>query len=182
MRKKRKNYKIASQNIKIICYTQDMKYSLILSLSLVALSAGAGLGLSALHQSTVPTQVSVLTTLQIETGASGFIIPTYVPDSTQSMAVLAALTSPIFDSEIAIDNSNPTNDPVIDVVSKKEIESVYVTLGKEPMVSPRAIVAARSAQISTKPQASVVARFAQPAVVQEHIATNSLKYIIGIYR
>lgn len=159
-----------------------MKHSLSLSFSLVALSASAGLGLSALHQSTVPTQVSVLGTPHIETSENGFIIPIYVPDSTQSTAVLAALTSPSFNREIAIDNFTPTNDLAIDIVPEKEIEAVSVTLSKELMVSRRAVVVAKPAQVSTKPQASVVARFVQPAVVQEHIATNSLKYIIGIYR
>ncbi len=159
-----------------------MKNIFIISLSLVALSAGAGLGLSALHQSTVPTQVSVLATPQIETGANGFAIPTYVPNILKFTAVLAALTSPDLDSGIISDDPAPTIGPVLVIAPEKDIESVSVTPSKGPIVTPRAVVAAQPAQYRTNTQASVVARSAQPAVVRERTATNKLEYIVGVYR
>ena len=159
-----------------------MKYKLIITFFLAALSVGAGIGLSALHQSSVPTQVSVLSTLQIDTSENGFVIPTYVPDILKFTAVLAALKSPDLDIGIISNDPAPTIGLVIDVVPEKDIEAVSVTPSKEPIVTPGAVLAAQPAQVRTKTQASVVARSAQPVVVQDRTTTNRLKYIVGVYR
>mgnify|MGYP006076568285 FL=1 len=182
------NIQSSSQNSQIPCYMRIMKNIFVLSISLVALSAGAGLGLSALHQSTVPSQASVLSTPLIETGANGFVIPTYVPDATQSVAALETLTTPDLESDNVVFDTPSTataipSTPAIEVATP-DVPNVE---SEEPFVSPKAIVRATP---NRKP-ASVVTRAAitmprivlQPAVQERAAeATNSLKYVVGVYR
>ena len=135
------NIQSSSQNSQIPCYMRIMKNIFVLSISLVALSAGAGLGLSALHQSTVPSQASVLSTPLIETGANGFVIPTYVPDATQSVAALETLTTPDLESDNVVFDTLSTataipSTPAIEVATP-DVPNVE---SEEPFVSPKAIV------------------------------------------
>lgn len=71
-----------------------MKKVALLSLSLVALSGGAGLGLSALHEFNMNVQTSALATPDNIQADSGFIIPDHVPDVAQFVAIAPSLPAP----------------------------------------------------------------------------------------
>jgi hypothetical protein len=71
-----------------------MKNTVLLSLSLVAFSGTAGLGLSALHEFNMNVQTSALATPDNMSADSGFVIPEYVPDAAQFAAFAPTLAAP----------------------------------------------------------------------------------------
>lgn len=157
-----------------------MKHTFILSLSLVALSGGAGLGLSALHQSTIPTEVTVLSTPALETGATGFVIPEFVPDVVAPrVATLQTLTAPVSEDDVTFESAS--------------LGDLLTTAIEKPITAPIATVATPTQKPRVKRQ--VVTRSVQPVLTaprtvspsagqQERAtaATNRLEYIVGVYR
>ena len=71
-----------------------MKHVAFLSVSLVALSGTAGLGLSSLHDFNMNVQTSALATPDSLPAESGFVIPDYVPETDQLTGVAPALDAP----------------------------------------------------------------------------------------
>ncbi|MEO0402593.1 MAG: hypothetical protein AAF214_09490 [Pseudomonadota bacterium] len=73
-----------------------MKSMFALSLSLVAFSGGAGLGLSILHDYSTSVQTAALASPEIQSDAtSGFVIPQHVPSVTLPSLAAPALPQPV---------------------------------------------------------------------------------------
>jgi hypothetical protein len=148
-----------------------MKKIAILSLSLVALSGTAGLGLSALHGYNMDVQTSALSTPDNIPSDSGFVIPEYVPDAAQfaAFALAPVTTATLGDTVITPEVAAPT--PLAPAV-------------RAAIKSPGA-VASPSAKAKTLKTADINV----PAYVAEtqsfaHTpdAATKIDYIIGVYR
>lgn len=169
-----------------------MKHTFILSLSLVALSGGAGLGLSALHESTIPTEISVLSTPALETAVTGFIIPEFVPDvAPRRVAALEVFEDTVTDAVNDRTNDDTplgdlTEDDVVSVPTEqptqRETDAVVYEATEEPFEAQTASVnlPVRKSKVVARPILNV----SQPEAPQriEASAKTSLKYIVGVYR
>ena len=83
------------------CYIGFMKQLIAFSLSMVALSAGAGVGLSVLHDHSMSLQTAKLSSPEVVTdAATGFVIPENVP--TVSLVSYSAPTAPVVEDRIDI--------------------------------------------------------------------------------
>ena len=74
-----------------------MTRSFVIALTLVAGSAGAGLGISAVHGSKMASAPTLVTAAAIAPTQSGFIIPDYVPAQPMTQSTLPALPTPLGD-------------------------------------------------------------------------------------
>ena len=166
-----------------------MKNVAILSLSLVALSGGAGLGLSALHEFNMNVQTSALSTPDNIPADSGFVIPDYVPDAAQFAAFAPALEAPtVFEAPALepIETAALGTFDLDDVEAAPEAEAATplapavreaiapLTRSIKPQTAPRAV--------AKRPAVEAPVFVAQaPAFVHTPDATR-IDYVIGVYR
>lgn len=166
-----------------------MKKIAILSLSLVALSGTAGLGLSALHGYSMDVQTSALSTPDNIPSDSGFVIPDYVPDAAQFAAFAPALVAPE-------KSEAPGLAPVVtatlgDTAITPEATTPEVAAPTPLAPAVRAAIKSPGAVVSpsAKAKALKTADITVPAYVAEtqsfaHTpdASTQIDYVIGVYR
>lgn len=165
-----------------------MKSTFALSLSLVAFSGGAGLGLSAYHDFSTSVQSASLEQPEIiNDGSSGFVIPNYVPaiNASMSASVLAAPTRPaVFKTP---DLSSQTEQPTLVALNGPAVDAETIA----PLAAPKKnFVKQESAPKfirQAKPQAasaSTVAASGPQAFndFEEFVPKNAPKYVVGVYR
>lgn len=165
-----------------------MKNIAILSLSLVALSGGAGLGLSALHEFNMNVQTSALSTPDSIPADSGFVIPEYVPDAAQFAAFAPSLPAPaVFETPaLAPVQTAALGDIEIAPDLTEEAATVAVTPKLAPAVRkaitpPTRSLAPRKAAVRPAPEAPVFVAQA-PAFAHTPDASTRIDYVIGVYR
>ena len=161
-----------------------MKKIAILSLSLVALSGTAGLGLSALHGYNMDVQTSALSTPDNIPSDSGFVIPDYVPDAAQFAAFAPALVAP--EQSEALGLAPITTATLGDIAIAPEVAAPtpLTPAVRAAIQSPGAVVSP-SAKAKTLKTADITV----PAYIAEtqsfaHTpdAATKIDYIIGVYR
>lgn len=161
-----------------------MKKIAILSLSLVALSGTAGLGLSALHGYNMNVQTSALSTPDNIPSDSGFVIPDYVPDAAQFAAFAPALVAPE-------KSEAPGLAPVVTATLGDTAITPEVAAPTPLAPAVRAAIKSPGAVVSpsAKAKALKTADITVPAYVAEtqsfaHTpdASTQIDYVIGVYR
>lgn len=169
-----------------------MKNIALLSLSLVVVSGGAGLGLSALHEFNMNVQTSALATPDNIPADSGFVIPDHVPNAAQFATLAPSLPAPdVVDTPaFAPIETAALGDIELDQIESPNDEPDVPTVVR---VSPRAVpvqVERRTGQdvdVRKAPKAvvrktpNIVAR--APALIQApSVVQARLDYVIGVYR
>lgn len=169
-----------------------MKKIAILSLSLVALSGGAGLGLSALHEFNMNVQTSALSTPDSIPADSGFVIPDYVPDATQFAAFAPSLPAPsVFEAPspapvetAALGDIEITPEVKADAVAPatRAIQlAPEVRKAIKQVAAPTRSVTPRA--VAKRPASEAPVFVAQaPAFVHTPDAATRIDYVIGVYR
>lgn len=167
-----------------------MKHIAFLSLSLVALSGGAGLGLSALHEFNMNVQTAALSSPDNLPADSGFVIPDYVPDAAQFAAFAPTLAAPELFEE-----------PALEPIETSALGDIEITPeAAAPKAAPEAVKAAPLApavrkalapppkvrkprQVAKRPSNEAPVFVAQaPALLHTPNAATRIDYVIGVYR
>jgi alpha-beta hydrolase superfamily lysophospholipase len=158
-----------------------MKNLFAFSLTLVAFSGGAGLGLSALHDYSTSVQTATLAAPELQNdAASGFVIPQFIP-----VVTAAAVTAPALPSAISV--AAPEPDLQMSTLIRPRMRSDMVA-ALAPAVETRAV--ARSAQVFTlSPRAKARAKAPSTDYVSQAFITidgfapqNGPEYVVGVYR
>ncbi len=165
-----------------------MKNVAILSLSLVALSGGAGLGLSALHEFNMNVQTSALSTPDNIPSDSGFVIPDYVPDAAQFAAFAPTLVAPTVFEEPALEpvQTAALGDlenvaPEASIEPEVELTRSFAPAVREAIAPPAKAVKRRT--VAKRPSTEAPVFVAQaPAFVHTPDAATRVDYVIGVYR
>ncbi|MFL4472320.1 hypothetical protein ACERZ8_21440 [Tateyamaria armeniaca] len=159
-----------------------MKNVAILSVSLVALSGTAGLGLSALHEFNMNVQTAALATPDSIPADSGFVIPDYVPDTAQFTALAPTLEAP------AVVEA-PVLAPVVtaalgdfEVTPEEIAPAAAAPVELAPAVREAARPLTRS--IAPKSKAASAPVFVEQTQAFAHTpnASTRIDYVIGVYR
>jgi len=166
-----------------------MKNIAILSLSLVALSGGAGLGLSALHEFNMNVQTSALSTPDNIPSDSGFVIPDYVPDAAQFAAFAPTLIAPTVFEEPALEPVQTAALGDVDDIAPKVVQDQPeqgASRSFAPAVREAVATAARTPErrsTAKRPSTEAPVFIAQaPAFVHTPDAATRVDYLIGVYR
>lgn len=155
-----------------------MKHVALLSVSLVALSGTAGLGLSSLHDFNMNVQSSALATPDSIPAESGFVIPDYVPDADQFTNVAPTLDAPAaFETPTAPVETAALGD--FDVTPEEAPAAVQLAPEvREAIKVPktRSITGNASASKATAPLGQTRSLTHTPD------ASTRIDYVIGVYR
>ena len=158
-----------------------MKKIAILSLSLVAISGTAGLGLSALHEYTSNMQTSALSTPDNIPADSGFVIPDYVPDAAQFTAFAPTLDAPeqSLAPVLAPVETAALGDTAIEPVTAAPAPITPAV--RAAVVAPGAVMGPSTKARMPKPATPTYAAEVQSFAHTPDAATR-IDYIIGVYR
>lgn len=157
-----------------------MKNIAILSVSLVALSGTAGLGLSSLHEFNMNVQTSALATPDSIPAESGFVIPDYVPDTTQAAHVAPTLDAPtVFETPTAPVETAALGDIAVDPMPEVEAEPVPLAPAVREAIKAPAKTPITPRALAT--QAPVFVDQAQSFTHTPGVSTR-VDYVIGVYR
>ena len=176
-----------------------MKKVALLSLSLVALSGGAGLGLSALHEFNMNVQTSALATPDNIQADSGFIIPDHVPDVAQFVAIAPSLPAPdaveapviepVQTASLGGIDPESINEPGTDDIDRTVEDTPNdpqppVVVARAPVAQPTARRNGQDADVyrRTPGFASSVVSRAAVATPAPSIREARLDFVIGVYR
>ncbi len=154
-----------------------MKHVALLSVSLVALSGTAGLGLSSLHDFNMNVQTSVLATPDSIPAESGFVIPDYVPNSDQFTNVAPTLDAPaVFEKPAAPVETAALGD--FDIAPEEAPAAVQLA----PEV--REAIKAPTRSIANKASATPAPASLGKTRSFTHTpdASTRIDYVIGVYR
>ncbi|WP_299154018.1 hypothetical protein [uncultured Tateyamaria sp.] len=166
-----------------------MKRTFILSLSLVAFSAGAGFGLSALHDYSTPLRTATLISPDVRGNAgSGFVIPDHVPASFTATTFTPEFQEPTADSDV-ISPKLRTQD-VSNVRPRGRSDAVAMLAAADTTAKPaiRQQVVARVIPHTTNRRAKAKAfaptGYATRSFISDESAAprNAPEYIVGVYR
>ena len=150
-----------------------MKKAAILSVSLIALSGTAGLGLSALNEFNVNVQTSALATPDRLPAESGFVIPDYVPDAAQFAAFAPTLATPqLFEA--------PALAPV-ETAAPGDLE-IGPGASEAAPFAPAVRKALANPVGASKPVSAPIFVAQAPALIHTPDAASRIDYIIGVYR
>lgn len=155
-----------------------MKHVAFLSISLVALSGTAGLGLSSLHDFNMNVQTSALATPDSIPAESGFVIPDYVPEADQFTSVAPTLDAPAaFETPAAPVETAALGD--LDMVPQDVPAAVQLA----PEVR-KAVTAPATRSFTPKARAAETSVFVDQTQSFTHTpdASTRIDYVIGVYR
>ena len=155
-----------------------MKHVAFLSVSLVALSGTAGLGLSSLHDFNMNVQTAALATPDSIPAESGFVIPDYVPEADQFANVAPTLDAPTaFETPATPVETAGLGD--IDIAPQDAPAAVQLA----PEVR-EAIKAPATRSITAKARAAETSVFVDQTQSFTHTpdASTRIDYVIGVYR
>ncbi|MEX0364778.1 MAG: hypothetical protein AB3N22_01830 [Ruegeria sp.] len=174
-----------------------MKQLIAFSLSMVALSAGAGVGLSVLHDHSMSLQTASLSSPEVvKDTATGFVIPENVP--TVSLVSYSAPAAPVVEDRIDIapqhvvapvivpaaptDDARPVTRPGADVADTNvaplpEADAVMTQV-------KRAFAPSVQTFNSAAPLSTTRSSFIDQGLgVSERMTENARpKYVVGVYR
>ncbi|MEP4553714.1 MAG: hypothetical protein ABJR46_09315 [Tateyamaria sp.] len=165
-----------------------MKNVVILSLSLVAISGGAGLGLSALHEFNMNVQTSALATPDNIPTDSGFVIPDHVPDAAQFATLAPTLPAPQVIEAPAL---APVETAALGDFDLNQIEVAPEVAPIAPAVrkaiaAPAKVIKRRAAAkrpAAKRPAVEAPVFVAQaPALLGKQGSAARIDYVIGVYR
>lgn len=163
-----------------------MKKIAFLSLSLVALSGGAGLGLSALHEFNMDVQTSALAAPDALPADSGFVIPDYVPNAGQFSAFAPELVAPEMANEPVVPSAVTASLGDITVVPAQQETTPMAPAVRESFAEvAKSVAKIRPAErpILRRTEARYAPATAAPAQSFAHTQDSTpLKYVIGVYR
>lgn len=169
-----------------------MKQIIAYSLSMVALSAGAGVGLSVLHDHSMTFETAKLSAPEVTTdAATGFVIPDSVP--AVSLVSYSAPTAPVVEERIDV-APQPVVAPVI--VTETPVEPIAETPVEDMEADIAAMPKAKSVTSTVRKSfAPSVQAFNTPAPLtttrSNFVEQDSLqllsnnatpKYVVGVYR
>ncbi|MEP1963693.1 hypothetical protein [Tateyamaria sp.] len=168
-----------------------MKNVVILSLSLVALSGGAGLGLSALHEFNMNVQTSALATPDNIPTDSGFVIPDHVPDAAQFATLAPTLPTPqvieapaLAPVETAALGDFDLNQ--IEVTPEATKVAPIAPAVRKAIAAPAKVIKRRAAAkrpAAKRPAVEAPVFVAQaPALLGKQGSAARIDYVIGVYR
>jgi len=150
-----------------------MKNAAILSVSLVALSGTAGLGLSALNEFNVNVQTSALSTPDSLSAESGFVIPDYVPDVAQFAAFAPTVATPeLFEA------------PVVAPVETAALGDLEIApdASEAAPFAPAVRKALAKSVGASKPTSAPIFVAQTAALIHTPDAATRIDYMIGVYR
>ncbi|MEO0381331.1 MAG: hypothetical protein AAF252_13765 [Pseudomonadota bacterium] len=163
-----------------------MKNVAILSVSLVALSGTAGLGLSSLHEFNMNVQTAALATPDSIPAESGFVIPDYVPDADQFAHVAPALEAPtVFETPAEPVQTAALGDfDITPEEAQTEVEAAAPVAAPLAPAVREAIKAPAAKPITPKARATQSPVFVEQAQALTHTpgASARVDYVIGVYR
>ncbi|WP_299733498.1 hypothetical protein [uncultured Tateyamaria sp.] len=159
-----------------------MKHVALLSVSLVALSGTAGLGLSALHEFNMNVQTSALATPDNIPADSGFVIPEYVPDAAQFTALAPALKAPVVPETPAL--------APVETAALGDFEITPEDVAPEasaPVTAPLAPAVREAIRPPAKSLGKTRSFKTAPVIVDQALthtpdAATRIEYVIGVYR
>lgn len=163
-----------------------MKNTVILSLSLVALSGGAGLGLSALHEFNMNVQTAALSTPDNMPADSGFVIPDHVPDAAQFASFAPMLVAPEVIDEPALEPVRTAALGDIEITPQEAAPQAVEPAPLAPAVRKALTPAAKAVapkKVAKRPAIEAPVFVAQaPAFAHTPDVTTRIDYVIGVYR
>ncbi|MEM6371397.1 MAG: hypothetical protein AAF727_01265 [Pseudomonadota bacterium] len=162
-----------------------MKNVAILSVSLVALSGTAGLGLSALHEFNMNVQTAALSTPDDIPADSGFVIPDYVPDAGHFSALAPSLDAPtVFEAPALAPVETATlgdfdiiPDAAPDAQAEPEQQQLAPVVREAVKQQTRSI----TPRVLAEPAAPIFVEQA-PALLGTPGSSARIEYVIGVYR
>lgn len=166
-----------------------MKNVALLSVSLVALSGTAGLGLSSLHEFNMNVQTAALATPDSIPAESGFVIPDYVPDADQFTHLAPALEAPtVFETPAA--PAEPVETAALGDFDITPEEADVEVEAAAPVAAPlapavrKAIKAPTAKPVTPKARATQAPVFVDQAQALTHTpgVSSRIDYVIGVYR
>ena len=155
-----------------------MKHVALLSVSLVALSGTAGLGLSSLHDFNMNVQTSALATPDSIPAESGFVIPDYVPDADQFTNVAPTLDAPAaFETPTAPVETAALGD--FDIAPDQAPAAVQLAPEVREVIKTPA-----TRSLTAKSRAAETSVFVDQTQSFSHTpdASTRIDYVIGVYR
>lgn len=169
-----------------------MKNTFALSLALIAISGGAGFGLSAFHDFSTSVQtVSLEAPEIINDGSSGFVIPQHVPASSALMST-SALSAPalpaLFEKPELTSKTLPADQsPTLAALTGPEVSVETIA----PLAAPRKSFAQQTPAPKfirqTAPQVSSTFAGSKTGAqalnsYDDYVPKNAPKYVVGVYR
>lgn len=166
-----------------------MKRIFALSLSLVAFSGGAGLGLSILHDYSAPVQTAMLTSPEIEgNAASGFVLPQYVPTvsaAAVTVPTLPALTAPTEPQAATDTHQRPRLRPasVIALATPEVAPTPFAVLPTaRPSVTRSVQVEQYQPRAKAKARAPITYDAPTFGFIERVTPDTRPDYVVGVYR
>jgi len=159
-----------------------MKTVALLSVSLVALSGTAGLGLSALHEFNMNVQTEALATPDSIPADSGFVIPDYVPDAAEFAALAPSLDAP---AEFETPAFEPVETAALgDLATTPQEIAPQATAPVQLAPAVREATRPLSRSITPRVKATSTPVFVEQAQALIHTgnAATRVDYVIGVYR
>ena len=152
-----------------------------ISLTLIAASAGAGFGLSALHGMNLDDQPQIINTASLAPTDSGFLIPEFVPvqPTAPALAPLTPSLTPSATAPAAVLDAALWIDPG---VSRRPAPRGAEALSAWQDAQPRAVIPNAATPRGVTPSTSTQAIAVRMAPARVVAPAREPDYLVGVYR